>query len=289
MTNFVNVRMPEGLMLDPQLKPVVDKLAIGNPKWVFAPPKGASEHARGISYSSNTSQPVAPEGFNFVRVIDVTQDTEFLGKVYLDSYYGRNTTQQWRFNVKCWRVSKERGNRDTVSTTKADVVVRQIKKLFKAKDYTEIMRHAKTAMFSEFTDAVRTLRDPIRAMRLVKSPVSLQAYAMAKALDEPIVSPDLIEVERSLQSDSFKQSMAEYFLAEDMAHIHDTNKLWAVVALGNNQYLYEDDTAHLVVKYFDDMPERMQTSVSVLQLMQDNEIVRDVGYRYNDRHFYVMV
>jgi hypothetical protein len=288
MANFVNIRMPEGMMLDPQLKVIVDKLAIDNPKWVFAPPKGVSAHARGISYSSQTSQPVAPDGFNFARVVDVTQDAEFLGKVYLDTFYGRNITQQWRYNIKCWRVTKERGSRDTTSTTKADVAIRHIKKLFKAKDYTETMSHAKTVMYSELTDAVRNLRDPIRAMRLVKSAVGLQAYAMAKALGEPIVSPDLMEIERALQSDSYKRAMAEYALAEEIGHLHGTNKLRAVVALGNNQYLYEDDLFQLVVKYFDELPERMQSSVSVLHLMQDNEIVRDVGYRYNDTHFYVM-
>jgi hypothetical protein len=289
MTSFVNIRMPEGMMLDPQLKVVVDKLAMDNPKWVFAPPKGVSQHARGISYSSQTSQPVAPEGFNFVRTVDVTQDAEFLGKVYLDTFYGRSATQSWRYNVKCWRVSKERGARDTTSTTKADVAIRQIKKLFKTKDYTETMYHAETAMHSAFIDAVRTLRDPIRAMRLLKSPVSIQAYAMAKALGEPIVSPDLMEVERTLKSDTFKQSMAEYFLAESLAHTHGTNRLRTMVALGDNQYLYKNDDSELVAVDFDKLPEPIQNSVSVLHLMQDNEIVRDVGYRFNDTHFYVMM
>jgi hypothetical protein len=288
MTNFVNIRMPDGLMLDPQLKVIVDKLAMNNPQWVFAPPNGTHIHARGISYSSQTSQPVAPEGFSFVRAINVKQDAEFLGTVYLDTVYGRSATQAWRYNIKCWRVTKERGSRDTTSTTKADVAIRQIKKLFKAKDYTETMSHAESTMYSEITDAVRNLRDPIRAMRLVKSAVGLQAYAMAKALGEPIVSPDLMEIERALQSNSYKQAMAEYFLAEEVAHLHSVNKLRVVVALGNNQYLYKDDFAHPVVNYFDELPERMQTSVSVLHLMQDNEIVRDVGYRYNDTHFYVI-
>jgi hypothetical protein len=288
MANFVNIRLPEDKLLDPELKKIVDKLAMDNPKWVFSVMKDVNSYARGISYTTLTSQPVAPDGFTFVRAIEVSCDSELLGRVYVDSFYGRSATQNWRYNIKCWRVTKERGARDVTGTTKIDVALRHIRKLFKPKDYAETMIHAETAVDGGFTDAVRTLRDPIRAMRLVKSTVALQAYALSKALGEPVVSPDLIEVERSLQSDSYKQAMAEYFLSEDMGKLYGTNKIRVVVALGDNRYLHRNDD-ELIASDFDRLPERMQNNISVLHLMQDNEIVRDVGFRYNDTHFYVIV
>jgi len=288
MANFVNIRLPEDKLLDPELKKIVDKLAMDNPKWVFSALKGANSYARGISYSMQTSQPTAPDGFTFVRAIEVSCDSELLGRVYVDSFYGRNATQSWRYNIKCWRVTKERGARDVTSTTKADVALRHIKKLFKPKDYTETMVHAVAAVEGGFNDALRALRDPIRAMRLVKSTAALQAYALSKALGEPVVSPDLIEIERTLQSDSYKQAMAEYFLSEDMMKLYGTAKLRVVVALGDNQYLFKDEHDLLCLD-FKHLPERMQNHISVLHLMQDNEIVRDVGFRYNDTHFFVVV
>jgi hypothetical protein len=288
MTNFVNIRLPEDKLLDPELKKIVDKLAMDNPKWVFSVMKGGNSYARGISYTTLTSQPVAPDGFTFVRAIEVSCDSELLGRVYVDNFYGRNATQSWRYNIKCWRVTKERGARDVTSTTKADVALRHIKKLFKPMDYAETMAHAVEAVDSGFNDALRALRDPIRAMRLIKSTAALQAYALSKALGEPVVSPDLIEVERSLQSDSYKQAMAEYFLSDDVMKLYGTTKLRVVVALGDNRYLYKNDD-ELIASDFDKLPERMQNNISVLHLMQDNEIVRDVGFRYNDTHFYVIV
>jgi len=289
MTNFVNIRMPEGYALDPELQMIVDKLAMNNPRWVFTAPKSVSGYPRGISYSSQTSQPTAPEGLQFVRAIDVKQDAELLGRVYLDTFYGRSATQSWRYNIKCWRVSKERGSRDTTSTTKPETAIRHIKKLFKAKDYTEIMVHAESTLSHQFNDAVRTLQEPISRLTLIKSPTGLQAYALAKALGEPVTSPDLLEVERTLQSDTYKQAMAEYFLARSAHSVYGTDRLRVVIALGNNQYLCRDDLAQIVVMDYDKMSERMQSNVSVLHLMQDNEIVRGVGYRYNDTHFYVIM
>jgi hypothetical protein len=153
-------------------------------------------------------------------------------------------------------------------------------------DNIETYDKAVEAIKKSFADALRNLMDPIKAQRLIKSNVSLQAYALAKALGEDIASPDLREIERQLQSDSYKQSMGEYFLAYNMAHNHD-RLMQIVVSMGDNYYLYKDDDYQLMCRGFDMLPERMKDHISVMQLMQDNEVVKDVGYRYNDTHFYI--
>ena len=80
--------------------------------------------------------------------------------------------------------------------------------------------------------------------------------------------------------------MGEYFLAREMVGHHQRD-MRVVVAMGGNQYLFKDDEYNLLCLDFDTLPERMQNNISVLHLMQDNEIVRDVGYRYNSTHFYI--
>ena len=80
--------------------------------------------------------------------------------------------------------------------------------------------------------------------------------------------------------------MGEYFLAYDMAHNHNKN-MHVVVAMGGNTYLFKDGDYQLLCLDFEQLPESMQNNLSVMHLMQDNEIVRDVGYRYNDTHFYI--
>jgi len=39
---------------------------------------------------------------------------------------------------------------------------------------------------------------------------------------------------------------------------------------------------------FDLLPVAWQERIAVLQLMEDHEVVRDVGYRYNATHFFIL-
>jgi hypothetical protein len=292
MTNFVNIRLPDDLLIDPNLKVLVDKLAIDNPKWVFQPRKGGREiYERTVNYKYSMSVDTqaantAPEGFRFVRNIHVWQDDEQLGVLHVDQHYKRNVDQTWHYGVQSWRIEKSRGNRNITYTTKLDMAIRHAKKTFKPMDHTETYNKAEDSIRHGFHDALRNLMDPIKAQRLIKSNVALQAYALAKATGEDIISPDLLEIERQLQSDSYKQSMGEYFLASDMMHNHD-KQMRVVVATGGNTYLFKDEDYQLLCANFDHLPERMQNNLSVMHLMQDNEVVRDVGYRYNDTHFYI--
>lgn len=294
MTNFVNIRLPDDLLLDPQLKLLVDKLAINNPKWVFAPTRRGSSHRQTVEMTYRMSDETrakhtAPDGFSFTRAMQVSQDGEQLGVVFVDTTYSRKAEQPWHYGVTSWRIEKSRGTRNTTHSTKLDTAIRNVKKTFKPMDHTETYTKAYDAVTSGFSDASRNLMDPIRSTRLIKGVVGLQAYALTKALGEPVESADLLEIERQLKSESFMQSMGEYNLAKTMVFDSDSNKLRVVVAMGGNQYLYKDAQMELVCQDFEALSERMQNNVSVVQLMQDNEIVRDVGFKYNNTHFYVYV
>lgn len=292
MTNFVNVRVPEKILLDPELKILVDTLAVDHPKWVFEVRENdkPSTYARTVRFAYNTSEEVqklntAPDNHKFVRTIDVKHDGELLGRLLVDSTYSRKHDKTWRYGIQSWRVENQRGARNTTYTIKLDMAVRHVKKNFKPMDHREAYEKAGEAIFSGFHEATRNLVYPIQSMRLLKSSEGLQAYALAKALGEEITSPDLLDIERQLKSDSYKQAMAEYFLAREMQLDHLKN-LAIVVATGGNHFLFRDDEQLLHLD-FDQLPERMQNNISVLQLMQDNEMVRDVGYRHNSTHFYI--
>ena len=291
MTNFVNIRLPEGILLDPELKILVDKLAIDHPKWVFDGGRDKpSTYKRTVRFGYNTSEEVqklntAPDNHSFIRSITVKQDGEQLGLLYVDQVYSRKHDKSWRYGVCSWRVENQRGSRNTTWTIKLDMACRHVKKVFKPMDHRETYERAGEAIFNGFHEATRNLVYPIHQLRLIKSAPALQAYALAKALGEEIVSPDLMEIERQLKSDSFKQAMAEYFLAQEMQLDH-LKRLAIVIATGGNYFLFRDEEELRNVD-FDILPERMQNNISVLQLMQDGEMVRDVGYRYNDTHFYI--
>lgn len=296
MTNFVNIRLPDNLLLDPQLKLLVDKLAINNPKWVFAQRReNRDTYSRSVAGSrydipeEERLKQEAPSGFKFLRAVSVKQDSELLGTVFVDTTYSRRVDQRWQYGVSSWRIDKQRGDMNTTYSAKLDTAIRTVKKTFKPMDHSETYNKAITEIHSGFSDAVRNLMDPIRGLRFIKNAVGLQAYAMAKAMGDPIESPDLLELERQLQSDSYKQSMGEYSLAKTVSHDKDCGHLHPVIAMGDNRYLFKNDMAELVCLDFEQLPERMQNNVSVMHLMQDHEVVRDVGYRYNDTHFCIYV
>jgi hypothetical protein len=176
-----------------------------------------------------------------------------------------------------------------MTTTKLDIALRTAKKMFSPMNVREIMQAGEDSIQRGFYDASRNLRDPIQATRLVKSMVALQAFALAKALGEPIVSPDLLAVGQTLTSDKYQQAMGEYFLARAMEDDIALRKLTNIIAVGGNQYLMRNDEGEVTRFDFDQLPEKVQSNVSVLHLMQDNEVVRNVGYRYNDTHFMVYI
>lgn len=293
MTNFVNIRIDADRLLDPELKILVDKLALDNPRWVFSQNgKSHESHTYQIGRTYSQTEEVqkalsAPEGFKYLRRVDVHHNDEMLGRIGVDTNYRRSSGKHWSYTITSWRIDNSRGARNTSTTTKLDVATRMIKKVFKPMDMREIMLSGQDAIGRGFFDAARTLRDPITQLRLIKGNVGLQAYALAKAMGEEITAPDLLAVEAQLKSETYQQAMAEYFLASAVDHDVAHHKLDTVIAVGGNQYIVRDDQGDVIRLNFEQMTEKMQSCVSVLHLMQDNEIVKDVGYRYNDTHFFV--
>lgn len=292
MTNFVNIRINEDRLLDPELKLLLDRVALDNPRWVFSQKKTHDTYSYQIARTYSQSQEeqkalTAPEGFKYIRMVEVHHNGEMLGRIAVDANYHNRSNKHWHYAITSWRIDKSRGSKNTTTTTKLDVAIRTVKKMFKPMDMREIMSAGQDSIGRGYFDASRTLRVPITGMRLIKGTVGLQAYALAKAMGEDITSPDLLAIEAQIKSESYQQAMAEYFLARAMDDDVSTFKLENVIAVGGNQYLVRDDQGAVTRLDFEQMSEKMQSCVSVLHLMQDNEIVRDVGYRYNDTHFLV--
>lgn len=294
MSNFVNIRISEDRLIDPELQLLVDRIALNNPRWVFSQNKKVDGHHFQITRTYSQSAEVqesktAPEGFKYLRMLEVHQDGELLGRVGVDNNYRRSSDKHWHYTITSWRVDKSRGSKNTMTTTKLDIAVRTAKKVFSPMNMREIMQAGEDSIQRGFYDASRNLRDPIQGSRLIKCTVTLQAFALAKALGEPIVSPDLLAIEQSLTSDKYQQAMGEYFLAHSMSDDVAHRKLITIIAVGGNQYIMRNDEGDVTRFDFDQLSDKVQSNVSVLQLMQDNEVVRDVGYRYNDTHFMVYV
>lgn len=285
MSNFANIRLPADRLIDPYLKVLVDKLALNNPKWAFSTNKDSQSMAIGFKYGDPTGQ--APEGFAYTRTIFVREEGEMLGQISVDSGYRRNSYKPL-YEIKSWRIATVRGGQNITRTEKLDIAARKVKKSFVRMDHSEFLKKAIDAVESNLRDALGTLRKPVAHRTLVKDIVYLQKWAYCVVRNLPV--PDEInkQIKETFDSEQFEKAMGEYELAADFGILFD-NKETMVVAEKDGHYVFRDEHDVIMTVEYTNLPQAWQERIAVLQLMQDDELVRDVGYRYNDRNFMIVV
>jgi hypothetical protein len=192
------------------------------------------------------------------------------------------------YEIKSWRIETFRGGQNTTRTEKLDIAARKVKKSFVRMDNTEFLTKAIDAVESNLRNTLHTLRKNIYDRRLVKDIVYLQKWAYCVVRNLPV--PDEInkQIKETFDSDQFEKAMGEYELATDFGTLFD-NKKTVVVAEKDGHYVFRDEHDVIMTVEYANLPQAWQERIAVLQLMQDEELVRDVGYRYNDRNFMIVV
>lgn len=286
MSNYANVRLPEGRLIDPFLKALVDKLALSNPKWTFTTNKDSSyDKAIGFKYGDPTGN--APDGFSYTRTIIVREEGEMLGQVSVDGGYRRNSYRPL-YEIKSWRIQNFRGGLNTTRTEKLDIAARKVKKSFVRMDNTEFITKAEDAVKTGLWNAVRMLRRPIIDRNLIKDIVYLQKWAYCTVRNLPVPVEINKQIRETFESAQFEKAMSEYELATDFDNMSTFNNM-RVVAEKDGHYVFKDEHDVIMTLEYESLPQAWQERIAVLQLMEDNELVRDVGYRYNDKNFMIVV
>lgn len=290
MTQFANVQLPDNRVLDPMLDALVRKLALDNPQWIFSwkkPNEWNYNHIAGGKRDADGNLIAPPEGKQFLRRINVIAGGEQLGTVSVTQRYGRR--EGCTYDIASWRVNKQRGDRNVTSTEKLDIAVRKIKKLFVKMNYDEIIDKANDSVRNGIYHSFRDLKSPIGRSALIKDEVMLQKYVFCVVRGLPI--PDGINrpIRDIFESTKYEEQMAQYELAMEVEQLFDKGGM-TTVCIHNGMYLYKDkQTDNIEVMEFDQLSETWQNRIAVLQLMQDGEIVRDVGFRYNDTNFHIII
>jgi hypothetical protein len=103
--------------------------------------------------------------------------------------------------------------------------------------------------------------------------------------------PDEIRttVETVFASEKYEEHMSRYELGNEIEDHQQANNMVYVVNQGG-LYLCkaQGDITDIMTLDFDLLPVAWQERIAVLQLMEDHEVVRDVGYRYNATHFFII-
>lgn len=285
---FANIQLPSNLALDPFLAELVDKLALDMPAFTFTT-KGMSKQDINYNTSKSSIQDrniVPPEGAEFLRMVRAYKGAEYLGSLSIDTRYSRVGPTEKIYCIKSWRIDNQRGSANTSSTTKLMGAVRIVKKTFLPMIATEIIEKASGEIGTAFAGTLRDLSRPIYHNDMIPSTTVIQRYLYLLLRGEEI--PDDVDklIRRDFLSEKYEKAMLEHMLAEKMSP-----KQYAVVVQYNNAYLikrFHADSHAVEYKPFEELPEKAQSALAVLQLMEDSELVDDVGYRFNDRNFYIL-
>jgi hypothetical protein len=285
---FANIQLPAIYALDPFLAELINKLALDMPAFTFTT-KGMSKQDINYNTSKSSIQDrtiVPPEGVEFLRMVRTYKGTEHLGEISIDTRYTRNGPTEKIYCIKSWRIDNQRGNANTSSTSKLMGAVRIVKKTFIPMIAAEVIEKANTAIYSSFSGAIRDLMRPISNSTMIPSSTIVQRYIYLLLRGEEIPNEVSELMRKDFLSEKYEKAMLEFMLAEKMADKH-----YAVVVQYSNTFLvkrFHADSHAVEYKQFDELPEKAQSALAVLQLMEDSELVDDVGYRYNDRNFYIL-
>jgi len=280
MTAFVNIRMTsEKVLIDPHLKVLVDRLIMLNPKLVFSQPKQVSEFEYDVSFnwSKQKEKHSAPEGFKYVRTMSVYEDNEKVGVVGVDQDSKSDTG--YIYTVSNWRIDKSRGRRNTTTTKKIDVAVRECKKTFKKRNILELFDKGHDDAISACNRAVRDLCNPISNSQIIRNSTGMQLVGYCLANNLPFDNKELITLHDKLKSQEYGEAVDKYLLAMEISR---ADKMAVIDVGGRFAYrtmLEGESDVQLITKEYEELPQIMQDKIAVLQLMQDNEMVRNVGFR----------
>jgi len=287
MTQLANIQIPDKRIFDPFLEKLVRKLALDNPQWVFSWKKpNESAYPFPIQSKKDAEGNVieAPEGFQYLRAVIVTEQGERLGRIWVNLRYGRSTTPVYQ--IESWRIQSSRGDRNATTTEKFDIAVRKVKKNFVRMNHDEMMNKAEDAIRNGMHGTLRELREPIYRTSLVKDTVGLQKYVFCMVRGLPIPDEIRTTVETTFASDKYEEHMSRYELGNEM-EIHQSADNMVYVVNTNGLYLCKAQ-GDIMTLDFDSLPVAWQERIAVLELMEDHEVVRDVGYRYNATHFFII-
>jgi hypothetical protein len=284
---LANIKLNPGVTLDPLLAPVVEKLALKHPGWVFRSGTVADDPATGKQSSGGYYKSLDGDRTDafFTRTVTVLQDGLLAGRLSVDRSYSTRSHQEWHFVVKSARINNGRKG-DTVNTRDAAVAVRTVSRMFLAPSLVEMVNTATLAAHGGYRDSLRDLERPIERGQYSPSVTYMQIalYKMLKGI--PF---DERELRDKLLSDKYEEALANFELAQ---HMRVLTKMKGVIAF-RGQYAYltteiDTDAPAAEAKPFEELPQSWQDKIAVLQLMQDNEVVLDVGFRLNESTFLIV-
>lgn len=290
---LANVIIKDKYDLDPMLAELVTPLALSMPSYTFT--TRTMDETQYKYWSSGTTVKnraiTAGEGREFIRKVFVFCEDENLGELSVDTKYSRSNGNVAVWDIRCWRISNERGARNCTRTSKLDVAKRVVKKHFLPKAFDEILQNESSILY-DYDRALHRLASDITRSSLLRNNADLQVFVYRQLTKQEVPTQIKTYLETMMRSNKYEKAMGQFELAVSMEGRKDR----LVIIRHKGGYLYKQDVvkgedlteAVTMFQMFEELPSLWQDRIAVLQLMEDEEVVRDVGYRRDADNFVIL-
>jgi hypothetical protein len=285
MTTLANVTLPPDVILDPFLAGFVVPFALANPMYSFTNTKSLHMGRRDQTVDKiNGEYEIPPDGKKFTWELYVHCNNQKVGEIHVERDWRKGVTL---YVVQSDRIEKLRGSRNVTSTSKLNIAQRNAKKYWKPKDFKELFDSNNAKTMSEFKGSLSSLKYPIARTSAIGSKlIKLQIYMFNMLTNREIKPSTKQEIEDLFTSPTYEKQMGDYELAREMERLDDARKIITLMKHEDGFLFMEEGT--VLCKPYEDLPEDWQNKLAVLQLVGDEEVVRDVGFRYTNESFAII-
>ena len=289
--NIPNLILAHNHIIEPMLGEMLQKLSLDKPNWQFREP--TPEFRCSLSQRAKNGQ-IAPEGKWFVYTVVVVEDGREAGTISISTRYSRIHSNKPSYEIRSPRISNGRRG-EYMETTKMDVAVRNAKKYFEAPKTGEMLYDAEEEARSDLARAIYDLQVPVVNGRVLRGNYApLLQFAYLTLTGKPIPPTVQLDMKTMFLNKEFEEHLANCELGEQMKHKTYT----ALYELDGGFYCWEDEATkpkdktnarhgHVVHLSFEQLPEWMQNKVAVLRVLEDKELVLDIGFKPGDNMFLV--
>jgi len=281
----------EGVVLEPTLEEFVNKVALAKPEWTFTFDYAKDKHYTVSKCMQHNSLP--PDDTEYAVRMSVTQNSRHLGIVSIQRNISRDATKRWCLTVSSENIRHGRGN--TTRTTNMAVAIRNAKTYLKCPSLGKVVYEKVSDVQNRYSNALNRLGVTIQRGHLFPiegAQILLNSFVRNQTPDAKL----LTEFSEVVHTSKFEHALSEYMLAE---HMRNLSQGTIPICLVDGLYAFFTDNTLLDSKEeaeksqpdllpFEALPLEWQNKLAVLQLMEDNEVVKDVGYRVDADNFLIV-
>lgn len=293
---IANLQIPFDLRLDPMLEEMLKQLSRDKPNWFFRPHKERAGMIQKSSRAVRDRGVTAPEGTYFISRVDVVQDGRVAGSIWVEEEYRYRSDNRYNYVVHSGRIENgRRGN--TMKSTKMDVSIRNAKKHFEPLKTGEILYDMADDVQNSFGNTCSNLFGSLRHHTMSNSTHAIRMQLFIRDVlsgNTPRQDSEAF-LREELFSAKYEESLSKYMLAARME-----KRKYQLIGLIDGDYCTFAEDAKATCKEeaakapvwcgsFEQLPDDVQNKLAVLQLMENRELVLDVGYRHSEFAFLVVL